>query len=331
MVKGPVFCNLLLADEINQTGPKTQAALLEAMEERQTTIHGTTYKLAEPFFVVATQNPIEYEGTYPLPEAQLDRFMFKLVLDYPTADYERQILHGHIPFTSGAYQPSDNLFSLEQLQEKREDLTKIVVEDSIIAYITELIRKTREMPQIQLGASPRAGIAVMMASKAWAYLEGRGYVTPDDVKVVLRPALRHRIILSPQAELEGATRDQIIQEALSFLFRFLDRTLSKNFILPTQRLFILVLLGCLIVPLGYIWGNNFRFWLYNGMLVLLSIVDLCLLPRRKEILAKRSIAERADMEQVIPITIFLHNRGKRDVIMAIKDDLPLGFYFRRYR
>jgi MoxR-like ATPase len=215
MVKGPIFCNLLLADEINRTGPKTQAALLEAMEERQTTIHGTTYKLADPFFVVATQNPIEYEGTYPLPEAQLDRFMFKLVLDYPSADYERQILQGHIPFASEIEQPNDNVYSLEQLKEKRKELAKVVVEDSIVAYITDLVRKTREMPQIQLGASPRAGIAVMMASKAWALLDGRGYVTPDDVKLVLRPALRHRIILSPQAELEGATRDQIIQEALA--------------------------------------------------------------------------------------------------------------------
>jgi MoxR-like ATPase len=215
MVKGPIFCNLLLADEINRTGPKTQAALLEAMEERQTTIHGTTYKLADPFFVVATQNPIEYEGTYPLPEAQLDRFMFKLVLDYPTADFERQILQGHVPLNDETEKPIEAVYTLEQLREKRKELAKVVVEDSILEYITALVRKTREMPQIQLGASPRAGIAVMMASKAWALLDGRGYVTPDDVKFVLRPALRHRIILSPQAELEGATRDQIIQEALA--------------------------------------------------------------------------------------------------------------------
>ncbi|MDB5054223.1 MAG: MoxR family ATPase [Bacilli bacterium] len=215
MVKGPIFCHLLLADEINRTGPKTQAALLEAMEERQTTIHGETYRLADPFFVVATQNPVEYEGTYPLPEAQLDRFMFKLLLDYPSADSEKMILQRHIPFSNEQVKAIESVCTLEQIREKRKELAQVVVEDSIVEYITAIIRKTRELPQIQLGASPRAGIAVMMASKAWALLDGRSYVTPDDVKLISRPALRHRIILSPQAELEGATRDQIIQEALA--------------------------------------------------------------------------------------------------------------------
>lgn len=215
MVKGPVFCNLLLADEINRTGPKTQAALLEAMEERQTTIQGKTYELADPFFVVATQNPVEYEGTYPLPEAQLDRFMFKLIVDYPTAEFETMILQQHVPFNTSQGRTMEPICTLEYIRDKRMELANVVVEDSIINYITSIVRQTRTMPQIQLGASPRAGIAVMMASKAWALLDGRTYVTPDDVKLVCRPALRHRIILSPQAELEGATRDQIILEALA--------------------------------------------------------------------------------------------------------------------
>ncbi|MDD9272200.1 AAA family ATPase [Paenibacillus sp. GCM10023248] len=214
-VKGPVFTHILLADEINRSGPKTQAALLEAMEERQVTIQGHTYRLPDPFFVVATQNPVEYEGTYPLPEAQLDRFMFKLQLDYPGEEAEVAILRGHVPFHE---QQEERALTavltpgrIIQLQRK---LAEVVVEDSLYTYMATIIRKTRESKRVQLGASPRAGIAVLMASKAWALLDGRAYVTPDDIKLVARPALRHRLLLTPQAELEGGTSDHIIQETL---------------------------------------------------------------------------------------------------------------------
>jgi MoxR-like ATPase len=214
-IKGPVFANLLLADEINRTPPKTQAALLEAMEERQVTIHGVTYPLPDPFFVVATQNPVEYEGTYVLPEAQLDRFLFKLNVSYPSHEQEKQILKQHVPPGGVSAKDSKPVFSLTEIVKAREKLTDVVVDDSILDYITTLIRKTRETKRLLLGASSRAGIAVMMASKAWALLDDRLYVTPDDVKTVARPALRHRLILSPQVELEGGTSDHIIDETLA--------------------------------------------------------------------------------------------------------------------
>ncbi|UKS26823.1 MoxR family ATPase [Paenibacillus sp. HWE-109] len=213
-IQGPIFTNVLLADEINRSGPKTQAALLEAMEERQVTIQGTTYPLASPFFVVATQNPVEYEGTYPLPEAQLDRFLFKLVLDYPGEEAEIAILRGHVPFHQEQAEPLTALLTPEKITEWQRKLADVVVEDSLYAYIATIIRQTRESKRVQLGASPRAGVAVLMASKAWALLDGRTYVTPDDIKLVARPALRHRLLLTPQAELEGGTSDHIIQETL---------------------------------------------------------------------------------------------------------------------
>lgn len=214
-IKGPVFTNLLLADEINRTPPRTQAALLEAMEERQVTIYDKTYLLPDPFFVMATQNPVEYEGTYPLPEAQLDRFLFKLQLTYPTHEQEMQVLKAHVPFFAEDAQPLAPVMTQDELREKRGQLAEVVVEDSVLAYITTLIRKTRENRRLQLGASTRAGIAILMASKAWALLEDRRYVTPDDVKAVAVPALRHRLLVSPQVELEGGTSDQIIQETLA--------------------------------------------------------------------------------------------------------------------
>jgi MoxR-like ATPase len=215
-VQGPVFTHILLADEINRSGPKTQAALLEAMEEKQVTIQGsTTHRLPEPFFVIATQNPVEYEGTYPLPEAQLDRFLFKLVLDYPNEEAEQQILRSHVPSFEEHEQPIAPVITIGEILLLQRKLSEVVVEDSIIAYISTIVRKTRESKRIQLGASPRAGIAILMAGKAWALLEGRNYVTPDDIKLVARPALRHRLILTPQAELEGGTSDHIIQETLA--------------------------------------------------------------------------------------------------------------------
>ena len=214
-IKGPVFSNLLLADEINRTPPKTQAALLEAMEEKQVTIHGVTYPLPDPFFVVATQNPIEYEGTYVLPEAQLDRFLFKLQVTYPSHEQERQILAQHVPYSLSATHKPEVQYTLEQILDQRQKLSEVVVEESILEYITTLIRKTRETKRLLLGASSRAGIAILMASKAWALLDNRNYVTPDDVKMVARPALRHRLVLSPQVELEGGTSDHIIDETLA--------------------------------------------------------------------------------------------------------------------
>lgn len=214
-IKGPVFSNVLLADEINRTPPKTQAALLEAMEENQVTIHGVTYPLPDPFFVVATQNPIEYEGTYVLPEAQLDRFLFKLQVTYPSHEQERQILAQHVPYAMSAIHKPEVQYTLEQILDQRQKLNEVVVEESILEYITTLIRKTRETKRLLLGASSRAGIAILMASKAWALLDNRNYVTPDDVKMVARPALRHRLVLSPQVELEGGTSDHIIDETLA--------------------------------------------------------------------------------------------------------------------
>lgn len=213
-IQGPIFTNVLLADEINRSGPKTQAALLEAMEERQVTIQGNTYKLPNPFFVVATQNPVEYEGTYPLPEAQLDRFLFKLVLDYPGEEAEVEILRRHVSFGQHQEESLAAILTPERITELQRRLSDVVVEESLFTYIATIIRKTRESKRVQLGASPRAGIAVLMASKAWALLDGRTYVTPDDIKLVARPALRHRLLLTPQAELEGGTSDHIIQETL---------------------------------------------------------------------------------------------------------------------
>jgi MoxR-like ATPase len=213
-IQGPIFTNVLLADEINRSGPKTQAALLEAMEERQVTIQGNTYKLPNPFFVVATQNPVEYEGTYPLPEAQLDRFLFKLVLDYPGEEAEVEILRRHVSFGQHQEESLAAILTPERITELQRKLSDVVVEESLFTYIATIIRKTRESKRVQLGASPRAGIAVLMASKAWALLDGRTYVTPDDIKLVARPALRHRLLLTPQAELEGGTSDHIIQETL---------------------------------------------------------------------------------------------------------------------
>lgn len=213
-LKGPVFTNILLADEINRTPAKTQAALLEAMEEKQVTIHGETFSLPDPFFVVATQNPIEFEGTYPLPEAQKDRFLFKLLISYPNLEAEKEVLkqslnQGH---EDSWKSPVINLSDFNHL---REQVRAVRVDESVINYISQIVRKTRESDLVRLGASPRAGISIAKSSKAWAFIEGRDYVTPDDVKMVVRPALRHRIILSPHVELEGGTSDQIIQDVVA--------------------------------------------------------------------------------------------------------------------
>jgi len=212
-LKGPIFTNILLADEINRTPAKTQAALLEAMEEQQVTIQGETYSLAEVFFVVATQNPIEFEGTYPLPEAQQDRFLFKLIIEFPEFEEEQEIVQGVIENSLFTKELTDTL-TLDTFLRIRKDISDITLTEEVLTYITSIVRKTRDYDAIRYGASTRAAISIGRAAQAWAYLEGRDYVSPDDVKMVVKPALRHRIRLTPNAELEGTAVDQIIEELL---------------------------------------------------------------------------------------------------------------------
>ncbi len=215
-VKGPVFANVILADEINRTPPKTQASLLEAMQEHQVTSAGKRFALPEPFFVLATQNPIESEGTYNLPEAQLDRFMFLLKMDYPSMAEEIAILKLH----GGQTIVDDQLALLERVTSPQEILQlmhsseSIRVEDSIVDYIAKLVRQSRHWPQILLGASPRAGITLMRAGRTLAMFAGRDFVVPDDISQLFRPALRHRIILTPEAEVEGLSPDQILTDVM---------------------------------------------------------------------------------------------------------------------
>jgi MoxR-like ATPase len=212
---GPVFTSVLLADEINRTPPKTQAALLEAMEERQVTIEGESRPLPSPFIVIATQNPIEYEGTYPLPEAQLDRFLFKLELGYPDEETEKQILglrhRGVQPATLEDVQP---VVQADELEAAQRDVDGTGVSDEVVAYVSAIVRKTRELPSVELGASPRAGVHLLAAAKALARLDERGFVTPDDVAAAAPDVLRHRLILRPEAELERYRPDDAVQAAL---------------------------------------------------------------------------------------------------------------------
>ncbi len=213
---GPVFTNLLLADEINRTPPKTQAALLEAMQERQVSVDGVARPLPEPFLVVATQNPIEYEGTYPLPEAQLDRFLAKLDVGYPTAASESEMLHlahhGVAPATLDSVQAVTNA---QELLAARATVDATTVHDAIVDYVVALVRRTRELPSVALGASPRAAVHLLAASKAAARLAGREYVIPDDVVAVAAAVLRHRIMLRPEAELERYRADDAVAAAIS--------------------------------------------------------------------------------------------------------------------
>ncbi|MEO0882886.1 MAG: MoxR family ATPase [Pseudomonadota bacterium] len=217
LTKGPIFSDILLADEINRTPPKTQAALLEAMQERRVTIDGETYPLNPLFFVVATQNPIEQQGTYPLPEAQLDRFLFKHTVDYPSREDELKIVlqHGERSGmrTAGAM-GVEAAISAEDLSQAIRTVTVSRLQDDIAAYIVDIIRATRESPAIETGASPRAAAALAAASRARAALEGRDFVIPDDVKYLALPALRHRIILSPAAEIEGKTTDETLHDLI---------------------------------------------------------------------------------------------------------------------
>jgi MoxR-like ATPase len=213
---GPVFTNLLLADEINRTPPKTQAALLEAMEERQVSVEGQPKPLPDPFIVAATQNPIEYEGTYQLPEAQLDRFLLKLNVPLPPRDQEIGILsrhaHGFDPRDLSAVQP---VAGPAELAAGRAAVRRVLVADEVLGYIVDVVGATRHSPSLQLGVSPRGSTALLATARSWAWLSGRNYVTPDDVKAMARPTLRHRVALRPEAELEGATPDGVLDGILA--------------------------------------------------------------------------------------------------------------------
>jgi len=216
--KGPIFTNMFLADEINRAPAKTQSALLEAMEERQVTLEGTRFPLGPLFMVVATQNPIEYEGTYPLPEAQLDRFLFKALVTYSPAEVEMAVLER---YHQGFDARQLDLAGLQPVIDEallvaiRRQCQAVVVDAGIITYITQLMRATRNSHDIQLGASPRAGIAMLLGSKVLAGFQGRNYVLPDDVKRLAAPVLRHRLLLRPEAELEALTPDMVIQRLLA--------------------------------------------------------------------------------------------------------------------
>jgi len=217
LTKGPIFTQMLLADEINRTPPKTQAALLQAMQERLVTIDGETHDMGDNYMVIATQNPIEQEGTYPLPEAQLDRFLFKVIVEYPSRDDERAIVarHGHRTAL-----PRLSEFDLEpiadatMLRSFRAVIREIRLADELVDYVVDLVRATRERPTLLFGGSPRCANMLATASRARAALNGRDYVVPDDVKAVAIPTLRHRVVLAPGAELEGASAESVVQSIL---------------------------------------------------------------------------------------------------------------------
>jgi MoxR-like ATPase len=215
--KGPIFTEILLADEINRTPPKTQAALLEGMEERQVSIDGKTLPLSENFLVVATQNPIEQEGTYPLPEAQLDRFLMKIKLDYPAAPEEREILTKYGKCTEVNDFDKANLARLGEGRWRaalRQQVQQVGIEEGIVGYVQSLLEQTRSSPHLYLGASPRGGIALLRTVQCLAALEGRDFITPDDIKRMALPVLRHRVILRPEAELDGLSPDRVLLRIL---------------------------------------------------------------------------------------------------------------------
>ena len=214
--KGPLFTQLFLADEINRTPPKTQSALLEVMEERSITIDGQTHKLDEPFFVMATQNPLEYEGTYPLPEALTDRFMMKINVSYPGVAAEKQMLEMyHRGFTPSQLEDLTPVCTAADIALARQEIQSVTVEDGIFNYIVSIVETTRRVGAVQFGSSPRGSVALLLASKTYAALQGRDYVIPDDVHYLTAPVLRHRIMFKPEAEIEGITADQVIEGILS--------------------------------------------------------------------------------------------------------------------
>jgi MoxR-like ATPase len=216
--EGPVFTNLLLADEINRTPPKTQASLLEAMEERQVSVDGASRPLPFPFLVAATQNPVEYEGTYPLPEAQLDRFLLKLTMPLPDRRDEMEVIRRH----AAGFDPRDlaaagvrAVAGAADLERARIAVSTVTVEPEIIGYIVDLVRATRSAPSFQLGVSPRGATALLNTSRSWAWLSGRSYVTPDDVKALALPCLRHRVTLQPEAQMDGVRVDDVLGSILA--------------------------------------------------------------------------------------------------------------------
>jgi MoxR-like ATPase len=216
--RGPVFTNILLADEINRAPAKTQSALLEAMEERQVTIDGERHPLDDPFMVLATQNPIEYEGTYPLPEAQLDRFMFKVLVDYPPAAVEQEVLRRyHQGFDAHDLDATGlrPVLAPADLAAVRQTVRGVTVEEGIFGYITAIAAATRRSPDLILGGSPRAAITLLLGAKTYAALHGRDYVTPDDVKTLVAPVFRHRILLRPEAEIEGLDADAVMRRLVA--------------------------------------------------------------------------------------------------------------------
>ncbi|HWS59140.1 MAG TPA: MoxR family ATPase, partial [Actinotalea sp.] len=216
-VKGPIFANIVLADEINRTPPKTQASLLEAMEERQVSVDGTPRALPDPFLVIATQNPVEYEGTYPLPEAQLDRFLLKLTLPLPERAQEIEVLRRH----AAGFDPRElaaagvrPVTDAAQLARARAEVARVQVAPEVLGYTVDVCRATRQSPSLSLGVSPRGATALLATSRAWAWMAGRGYVTPDDVKALAHPTLRHRVQLRAEAELEGVTAESVLDTVL---------------------------------------------------------------------------------------------------------------------
>ncbi len=211
--KGPIFTNILLADEINRTPPKTQSALLEAMEEGHVTIDGETMELGDPFFVMATQNPIEYEGTYPLPEAQLDRFLMKLNITYFSQEDENNLLKKYKEGFVSSHKEVESLetcLTYEELVKCREEISRVICEDGVINYITSISNATRKSPAIILGGSPRSSISMLLCAKTTAAMNGRDFVTPEDVLDIALPVLRHRVILKPEAEVDGLDPDTVL-------------------------------------------------------------------------------------------------------------------------
>jgi MoxR-like ATPase len=209
---GPIMAQIVLTDEINRATPKTQSALLEAMEEHQVTVDGVTYPMARPFLVLATQNPIEYEGTFPLPEAQIDRFMMRIHLGYPSKQHEIDVLSrqsDHHPIHD-----VQQVITVEELISAQEAIRTVYVDDLVKAYIVDLVTTTRDHPDIYLGASPRGSLALFAATRAWAALEGREFVLPDDVKLLAEPTLAHRLIISPSARIKNISASQVIEDAL---------------------------------------------------------------------------------------------------------------------
>ncbi len=212
---GPVFANIVLIDEINRSPAKTQAALFEVMEERQVTVDGTTYRMEPPFLVLATQNPVEHEGTYRLPEAQLDRFLFKIQVNYPELNEEVSIIRGHHErHGRPPVEAVSAVLNVRQLTDYRSAVHHIHAEPNLLEYIAKIVHSTRSHPALFLGASPRASVGVLLGAKAFAALSGRDFITPDDVKYIAPHVLRHRIMLTPEKEMEGQTPDEVIQQIL---------------------------------------------------------------------------------------------------------------------